>query len=73
MHLITPPEYKVDVLYIVERVLLDFSKINHINFYEIIRKNPNFYKDLDWLPDKTHLNEMNHFIFIKEILKIVNS
>ena len=73
MHLITPPEYKVDVSYIVERVLLDFSKINHINFSEIIRKNPNFYKDLDWLPDKTHLNEMNHFIFIKEILKIVNS
>ena len=31
-----------------------------------------FYKDEGWLRDKTHLNEMNHFIFIKEILKIVN-
>ena len=72
MHLTTPPEYKVDVSDIVERVVLDFSKINHINFSEIIRKNPNFYKDLDWLWDQSHLNEMNHLIFIKEILKIVN-
>ena len=69
---ITSSEYKVDVSDIVERVALDFSKINHINFSEIIRKNPNFYKDLDWLFDHSHLNETNHFIFIKEILKIVN-
>ena len=70
---ITPPEYKVDVSDIVERVVLDFSKIDHINFSEIISKNPNFYKDEGWLGDLSHLNEMNYFIFIKEILKIVNS
>ena len=70
---ITPYEYKVDVSDIVERVVLDFSKIDHINFSEIIRKNPNFYKDLDWALDQSHLNETNFFIFIKEILKIVNS
>ena len=73
---ITPSEYKVDVSDIVARVVLDFSKIDHINFSEIISKNPNlykdFYKDEGWLRDKTHLNKVNHFIFIKEILKIVN-
>jgi hypothetical protein len=74
LHLTTPPEYKVDVSYIVERVLLDFSKINHINFSEIISKNPNFYKDEEgWMWDKSHLKETNYFIFIKKILKIVNS
>ena len=70
---ITPPEYKVDVSDIVERVVLDFSKIDHINFSEIISKNPNFYKDDGWLRDLIHLKETNYFIFIKEILKIVNS
>ena len=70
---ITPPEYKVDVSDIVERVVLDFSKIDHINFSEIISKNPNFYKDDGWLWDLSHLKETNYFIFIKEILKIVNS
>ena len=70
---ITPSEYKVDVSDIVERVVLDFSKIDHINFSEIISKNPNFYKDKSWTRDQGHLNETNHFIFIKEILKIVNS
>jgi hypothetical protein len=70
---ITSSEYKVDVSDIVERVVLDFSKIDHINFSEIIRKNPNFYKNEGWSQDQVHLNEMNHFIFIKEILKIVNS
>ncbi len=72
MH-ITPPEYKVDVSDIVERVVLDFSKIDHINFSEIISKNPNFYKDDGWLWDLSHLKETNYFIFIKEILKIVNN
>ncbi len=70
---ITPPEYKVDVSDIVERVVLDFSKIDHINFSEIISKNPNFYKDDGWLWDLSHLKETNYFIFIKEILKIVNN
>ena len=70
---ITPPEYKVDVSDIVERVVLDFSKIDHINFSEIISKNPNFYKNEGWLLDQSHLNETNYFIFIKEILKIANS
>ena len=29
-------------------------------------------KDKGWAKDQGHLNETNHFIFIKEILKIVN-
>ena len=72
---ITSSKYKVDVSDIVERVVLDFSKIDHINFSEIISKNPNFYKDKNegWVWDESHLNETNYFIFIKEILKIVNS
>jgi hypothetical protein len=72
LHIISS-EYKVDVSDIVERVVLDFSKIDHINFSEIISKNPNFYKNEGWLLDQSHLNETNYFIFIKEILKIANS
>ena len=56
-------------------VAKDFTKIQHVNFTEIIKKTPDLYENVNniWLYDQIHLDRPNYLIFIKEVLKITEN
>ena len=59
---------KVDISKIISNLGEDFSKIQHINFSEILRKK-NFYNDFEkiWKQDLIHLTEEGYNIFLNEL------
>ena len=74
LHL-TSTKYKTDVSDLVKTVAKDFTKIQHVNFTEIIKKTPDLYENVNniWLYDQIHLDRPNYLIFIKEVLKITEN
>ncbi len=74
LHL-SPVKYNVDVSDIVKTVVLNYPKIEHINFSELVKENPNLYKNINevWQKDQIHLNITAHGLFLEEILNRISA
>ncbi len=71
---LTTNQYPIDVSDIIETIIEDYKKVQHINFTKILKENKEFYPDFNtiWLNDHIHLNEQNYKKFFNKIMQVVN-
>jgi len=70
---LTTKKYPVDVSDIVSESIINFKKIEHINFSKILKENQKFYENFDsiWIKDDIHLNGKNYKKFLNRIIQTI--
>ena len=53
--------------------IINFKKIEHINFSKILKENQKFYENFDsiWIKDDIHLNGKNYKKFLNRIIQTI--